>query len=219
MIFQSAVQCIPRIRLQVPGSGTLLAPSSPCPHLPASPVLLQSSIRDSLSSNLLDLKPLALFHMLLCLTVNVFKTVHSHVDMLLAVSFFVRIARSSAERYQLSDVMLRICLSCMLLFVEWPQAVSPLSRTLQPAPYDSLVRSAFVSHNNKGRQRVYIDSHYLDNIIINAHLHSHSEHVIHNHTYMYAAAPRLCDVMWREFTLPSSRRLNVEKVQVNWKPL
>jgi hypothetical protein len=146
MIFQSAVQCIPRIRLQVPGSGTLLAPSSPCPHLPASPVLLQSSIRDSLSSNLLDLKPLALFHMLLCLTVNVFKTVHSHVDMLLAVSFFVRIARSSAERYQLSDV-------------------------------------------------------------------------IHNHTYMYAAAPRLCDVMWREFTLPSSRRLNVEKVQVNWKPL
>jgi hypothetical protein len=44
-----------------------------------------------------------------------------------------------------------------------------------------MVRSVFVSHNNKGRQRVYIDSHYLDNIdnnavIINVHLCSHSEH-------------------------------------------
>jgi hypothetical protein len=78
--------------------------------------------------------------------------------------------------------MLRTCLSCMLLFVEWPQAASPLSRFLQPAPHDPLVRSVFVSHNNKGRQRVYIDSHYLDNIdnnvvAINAYLHSHSEHI------------------------------------------
>jgi hypothetical protein len=43
-----------------------------------------------------------------------------------------------------------------------------------------MVRSVFVGHNNKGRQRVYIDSHYLDNIdinavIINVHLCSHSE--------------------------------------------
>jgi hypothetical protein len=79
--------------------------------------------------------------------------------------------------------MLRVCLSYALLFVEWPQAASPLSRTLQPEPHDPLVRSAFVSHNNKGRQRVYIDSHYLDNIVnnevtINAHLHSYSEHML-----------------------------------------
>jgi hypothetical protein len=45
-----------------------------------------------------------------------------------------------------------------------------------------MVRPAFVSHNNKGRQRVYIDSHYLDNIdnnavIINVHLCSYSEHL------------------------------------------
>jgi hypothetical protein len=77
--------------------------------------------------------------------------------------------------------LLRVCLSCALLFVEWPQAASPLSRTLQPASHDPMVRSVFVSHNNKGRQRVYIDSHYLDNIdnnavIINVHLCSHSEH-------------------------------------------
>jgi hypothetical protein len=43
-----------------------------------------------------------------------------------------------------------------------------------------MVRSVFVSHNNKGRQRVYLDSHYLDNIdnnavIINVHLCSHLE--------------------------------------------
>jgi hypothetical protein len=48
-----------------------------------------------------------------------------------------------------------------------------------------MVRSVFVSHNNKGRQRVYIDSHYLDNIdnnavIINVHLCSHSEQTCHN---------------------------------------
>jgi hypothetical protein len=71
----------------------------------------------------------------------------------------------------------------VLLFVEWPQAASPLSRTLQPAPHDPIVRPAFVSHNNKGRQRVYIDSHYLDNIdnnavIINVHLYSYSEQVM-----------------------------------------
>jgi hypothetical protein len=42
-----------------------------------------------------------------------------------------------------------------------------------------MVRLAFVGHNNKGRQRTYIaGSHYLDMIIINAHLHSHSEHII-----------------------------------------
>jgi hypothetical protein len=42
-----------------------------------------------------------------------------------------------------------------------------------------MVRLAFVSHNNKGRQRTYIaGSHYLDMIIINAHLHSHSEQLI-----------------------------------------
>jgi hypothetical protein len=79
--------------------------------------------------------------------------------------------------------MLRVCLSYALLFVEWPQAASPLSRTLQPAPYDPIVRSVFVSHNNKGRQRVYIDCHCLDNIdnnavIINAHLYSYSEQVM-----------------------------------------
>jgi hypothetical protein len=79
-------------------------------------------------------------------------------------------------------ILLRVCLSCALLFVEWPQAASPLSRTLQPAPHDPMVRSVFVSHNNKGRYRAYIDSHYLDNIdnnavIINVHLCSHSEHI------------------------------------------
>jgi hypothetical protein len=44
-----------------------------------------------------------------------------------------------------------------------------------------MVRSVFVGHNNKGGQRVYMDSHYLDIIvnnavIINVHLCSHSEH-------------------------------------------
>jgi hypothetical protein len=42
-----------------------------------------------------------------------------------------------------------------------------------------MVRLAFVGHNNKGRQRTYIaGSHYLDMIIINAHLHSHSEQLL-----------------------------------------
>jgi hypothetical protein len=86
---------------------------------------------------------------------------------------------SQVDRHEL--LLLRVCLSCALLFVGWPQAASPLLRILQPAPHDPMVRSAFVSHNNKGRQRVYIDSHYLDNIdnnavIINVHLCSHSEH-------------------------------------------
>jgi hypothetical protein len=80
-------------------------------------------------------------------------------------------------------MLLRVCLSCALLFVGWPQAASPLLRILQPAPHDPMVRSAFVSHNNKGRQRVYIDSHYLDNIdnnavIINVHLCSYSEQML-----------------------------------------
>jgi hypothetical protein len=80
----------------------------------------------------------------------------------------------------LCESMLRVCLSCALLFVEWPQAASPLSKTLQPAPHDPMVGSVVVSRNNKGRQRVYIDSHYLDNIdnnavIINVHLYSYSE--------------------------------------------
>jgi hypothetical protein len=44
-----------------------------------------------------------------------------------------------------------------------------------------MVRSVFVGHNNRGRQRAYIDSHYLDNIVSNAviidvHLCLHSEH-------------------------------------------
>jgi hypothetical protein len=83
----------------------------------------------------------------------------------------------------MDSFMLRVCLSCALLFVEWPQAASPLSRTLQPAPHGPMVRSVFVSYNNKGRQRVYIDSHYLDNIddnavIINVHLCSYSEQVM-----------------------------------------
>jgi hypothetical protein len=42
-----------------------------------------------------------------------------------------------------------------------------------------MVRLAFVGHNNKGRQRTYIaGSHYLDMIIINAHLHSHSAQLL-----------------------------------------
>jgi hypothetical protein len=49
--------------------------------------------------------------------------------------------------------------------------------------FQQMVRSVFVSHNNKGRQRAYIDSHYLDNIDnnavnINVHLCSHSEHIL-----------------------------------------